>query len=46
MHHHEKYAAYDFNPGSIIFDPFGKTYHTEELTNKGISVYNYGRGST
>ena len=46
MHHHEKYSAYDFNPGSIIFDPFGKTYHTEELTNKGISVYNYGRGST
>lgn len=33
MHHHEVYKDYPMNPGSLVFDPFGRT--------KG--AYNYGR---
>ena len=43
MHDHERFHAHDFNRGSVIFDPFGKTKQTKDLTNKGIIVYNYGR---
>ena len=33
---------FDFNNGSVIFDPFRKTKLTAGLTQKGIQVYNYG----
>ena len=43
MHDHERFKDFDFNRGSVIFDPFGKTKQTKDLTDKGIIVYNYGR---
>jgi UDPglucose 6-dehydrogenase len=45
MHDHDKFKDFDFNQDSVIFDPFGKTEQTSDLTKKGITVYNYGRGA-
>ena len=42
MHDHKRFKDFDFNYGSVIFDPFRKTKQTEDLTQKGIMVYNYG----
>ena len=42
MHDHKKFEDFDFNNGSVIFDPFRKTKLTAGLTQKGIQVYNYG----
>ena len=42
MHDHKRFEDFDFNYGSVIFDPFRKTKQTEDLTQKGIMVYNYG----
>jgi len=42
MHDHKRFVDFDFNYGSAIFDPFRKTKQTEELTERGIIVYNYG----
>ena len=42
MHDHKRFADFDFNYGSVIFDPFRKTNQTEDLTQRGIIVYNYG----
>ena len=43
MHHHETYKYGEFNRGSVIFDPFGKTQRSADLTRRGIICYNYGR---
>ena len=45
MHDHNKFKDFDFNKDSVIFDPFGKTEQTSDLTKRGIRVYNYGRGN-
>ena len=42
MHDHKRFEDFDFNKGSVIFDPFRKTKLTDGLTQKGILVYNYG----
>ena len=42
MHDHKRFADFDFNYGSAIFDPFRKTNQTDDLTQRGIIVYNYG----
>ena len=42
MHDHKRFADFDFNYGSVIFDPFRKTNQTNDLTQRGIIVYNYG----
>ena len=42
MHHHDTYKDFEFNRGSVVFDPFGKTLQSG-LTDKHIIVYNYGR---
>jgi len=42
MHDHKRFEDYDFNRGSVVFDPFRKTKLTGGLTEKGIQVYNYG----
>jgi len=42
MHDHKRFKDFDFNYGSVIFDPFRKTSLTSDLTQKGIQVYNYG----
>ena len=42
MHHHDTYKDFEFNKGSTVFDPFGKTLQSG-LTGKGIICYNYGR---
>jgi len=43
MHHHDTYKDFDFNRGSVIFDPFGRTQRSADLTRRGIICYNYGR---
>ena len=43
MHHHDTYKDFEFNRGSVIFDPFGRTQRSAELTRRGIICYNYGR---
>ena len=42
MHDHKKFKDFDYNYGSVIFDPFRKMSLTSDLTQKGIQVYNYG----
>ena len=42
MHDHKKFKDFDYNYGSVIFDPFRKMSLTLDLTQKGIQVYNYG----
>ena len=42
MHDHKRFEDFDFNYGSVIFDPFRKTKQTDDLTQRGIIVYNYG----
>ena len=38
----KEFEDFDFNYGSAIFDPFRKTNQTDDLTQRGIIVYNYG----
>ena len=42
IHDHNRFKDYDFNTGSVVFDPFRKTKLIDRLTQKGIQVYNYG----
>ena len=42
MHDHKRFEDFDFNYGSVIFDPFRKISMTNDLTERAIIVYNYG----
>ena len=42
MHDHKRFKDFDFNYGSVIFDPFRKISMTNDLTERAIIVYNYG----
>ena len=42
MHDHKRFKNFDFNYGSVIFDPFRKISMTNDLTKRAIIVYNYG----
>ena len=42
MHDHKRFENFDFNYGSVIFDPFRKISMGNHLTERAIIVYNYG----